>query len=142
MREVEQFVLSGRAEAEAIMTATCEVLRPTGATTTVGYKVVPVYDTIYGPDSPKKGICKPQSFRPHETVRGQGGSTITTARSEIHFPVGAFVALPGDIIRILDSTNPGLAGLTYRAVADDLAVEHVTSYRVPVERNLGEVVVP
>ena len=126
----------GRLMAERQMTATGVVRRLTGFTED-GYELVPVYETLY------VGRCKPQSFRAHESARvGPSGAVSVTPRSEVHFPVGAFVAQPGDLVTILESENPSLVGITMRAASDDLAVEHVTSYRVPVDRNIGEAVAP
>jgi|GEM_PF-6447780 len=130
-------IAAGRRAAERMMTATAVVRRQTG-TETVGYEVVPVFETIYA------GKCKPQTFRPQESSAGsQSGATHTVTRSEVHFPVGAFVAKVGDVVTIAHSTyNELLEDRSFRVVDDDLVSEHPTAYHVPVTRNAAESVPP
>lgn len=130
-------VAAGRRAAERLMTARCVVRRITG-TETVGFEEVPVYEVIY------EGICKPQTFRPQESNVGSlSGSSQTVTRSEVHFPVGQFVAQVGDVITVTESThNALLVGKSFRVVDDDLVTEQPTAYHVPVTRNAAEPVVP
>lgn len=132
-----QVVMAGRRAAERLMTARCTVRRVAGSET-VGFVEVPTYVTIYD------GICKPQTFRPQESnVGSQSGSSQTVTRSEVHFPVGRFVANVGDIVTITESThNQLLVGKSFRVVDDDLVTEQPTAYHVPVTRNAAEVIAP
>lgn len=134
---VSRVVEAGRRAAERLMTARCVVRRVVGHET-VGFEEVPVYETIY------EGICKPQSFRPQESSAGsQSGSSQTVTRSEVHFPVGRFVAQVGDVVTMTASThNPLLVGKSFRVVDDDLVTEQPTAYHVPVTRNAAEPVAP
>lgn len=118
------------------MTAKCIVRRKSGEAV-VNYKPVPTYVVVYS------GVCKPQSFRPQESSVGHlSRATRTVTRSEVHFPVGRFVAEVGDVVTVTESEhNPLLVGLHFRVVDDDLVTEHPTAYHVPVTRD-AEVEMP
>lgn len=143
MSEISFILADGRAEAEAIMTAVCVVRRKVGESRD-GIKITPIYDIVYGPNSPKGGICKPQTFRPQESQVGHlSGAIRTVTRSEIHFPIGEFVAVVGDVVTIIASeNNPLIVGLHFRVVDDDLVTEHPTAYHVPVTRDAEAVMPP
>lgn len=132
---VDRLLLMGRRAAERLMTATCVVRRKVGDEV-VGHKRVPTYELVYA------GICKPQTFRPQESTPGYQRTT-TLTRSEIHVPLGAFVAQVGDVITITDSQhNPAMVGLHFRVQDIDLAAETQTALHLPVQRETGDDVPP
>lgn len=138
-------VLMGRRAAEQKMTDRCVVRRKTGETTTdpETFEVVPVFEVVYGPAvTPHKGRCKVQTYDAYETNAESAGATVTTQRSNVHFPVGAFRMRVGDLVTITASVDPFLVGRSYRLAQEAPVKTHATAYRCFIDENLGEEVPP
>lgn len=121
-----------RAEAEALMTATCTVYRKTG-TTHDGAFVSPTWEAVY------TGKFRLRSNGTYESsASGQTGASNTVQRNEARFPVGAYWPQEGDVIEVTASTDPGLVGSVWRISQPAPVSEHATSYRPPVDRLIGD----
>jgi len=78
------------------------------------------------------GRCKIQSGATQESTPEAGGATITVQRSEVHFPVGAFVPAIGQVVTITAAAlDPLMVGLVFRVVAL-LHKSAGTAYRLAV----------
>lgn len=137
MFDIDQAVAEGRAEAEAIMTAQCVVRRPIGEpVNNPDFTVSRSYEVVYN------GKAKPTTYEGHETTVVAGESSHVVQRSTVHFPVGAFSPIPGDIVTITYSRDALLIGRSFRVVQQYPVKEHATAYRVFVDENIGEFVPP
>ena len=116
-----------RRAAESLMTATFRVERQSGDRTTEDYKVVTPRVTVY------EGRGKLQTYEGHEQALPAGPSTVVQQRMTIHFPVGSFACLPGDLATCTGSTDPLLIGRRFRVTQAYPVKEHATSYRVFVD---------
>jgi len=78
------------------------------------------------------GRCKVQQSGSQESTPEAGGATFTVQRSEVHFPVGAFVPAIGQVITVTAATlDPLLIGRVFRVVAL-LHKSAATAYRLAV----------
>ena len=119
-------VLAGRAAAErnmldvATVTTTSRTIDPsTGAEVTTSTLI-------------HTGRCKVQQSGSQESTPEAGGATVTVQRSEVHFPVGAFVPAIGQVITVTAATlDPLLIGRVFRVVAL-LHKSAATAYRLAV----------
>ena len=122
--------MAGRKRAERLMTSTVEVRRFTGETTIDGGTLIetPVYDVIYA------GRAKVASYEAFEQTLEVSGGVVTVVRLRVDFPVGSFVAKPGDACHVLsDSSDPLLAGRVYRLTVSAPYKSHATAYRAAAE---------
>lgn len=144
MSELAQIMLAARQEAEALMTDRCVVRRPTGETALdENYREVPVFDVVYHPDTePHRGRCKVQHGTTQQSTPESAGATVTVLAVRADFPVGAFKALPGDVVTLIESADPLMAGLSVRLVEPAPTKTHATAYRVFADLNVGEEVPP
>lgn len=100
-----------RANAESLMSATCVVKRPTGATVTDPdtWQDVPELENV-----PSRGICKIQTATPQASYPEDGQVRLTLERLQLHMPIGDPVR-DGDLVEILvDSIDPANNGLVFR----------------------------
>ena len=116
-----------RRAAESLMTGTFRVERQSGERTTEGYETVTPRVTVY------EGRGKLQTYEGHEQALPAGPSTVVQQRMTIHFPVGSFACLPGDLATCTGSTDPLLIGRRFRVTQAYPVKEHATSYRVFVD---------
>ena len=122
----ESITAAGRAAAEALFDCTCEVLRPTGETTTdpVTLTVVPVLDRpllFIDPAGVRAntGRCKVQTRALVINAEESAESTTTVQRLEVHVSAMAGPFEPFDVIRIVSSEQqPHLVGLRARGRAE------------------------
>lgn len=124
---VTALLQQARMAAAALMTATFRVERQSGERTTEDYKVVTPRVTVY------EGRGKLQTYEGHEQALPAGPSTVVQQRMTIHFPVGSFACLPGDLATCTGSTDPLLIGRRFRVTQAYPVKEHATSYRVFVD---------
>ena len=127
---LEATLRRGRRAAEALMSSTVEVRRFTGETTIDDDTLIetPVYDVIY------EGRAKVASYEAFEQTPEVSGGVVTVVRLRVDFPVGSFVANPGDACHVLsDSSDPLLAGRVYRLTVSAPYKSHATAYRVAAE---------
>lgn len=125
-----QTVKHGRRAAERLMTSMVEVRRFTGETVIDEDTLIetPVYDVVYS------GIAKIASYEAFEQTPEAAGGVVTVVRLRADFPVGSFVAKPGDACRVLsDLSDPLLAGRVYRLTVSAPYKSHATAYRVAAE---------
>jgi hypothetical protein len=127
-----------RKQAESLMTDRCVVRRNTGETATDPdtFEVVPVFDVLYA------GKAKLSTYDAFESSHESAGATVTTQRSNVHFPVGAFAMQIGDVVTITASVDPLLVGRSYRLAQQAPVKTHATAYRCFVDENIGEEVPP
>jgi hypothetical protein len=116
-----------RRAAESLMTGTFRVERQSGERTAEGYEVATPRVTVY------EGRGKLQTYEGHEQALPAGPSTVVQQRMTIHFPVGSFACLPGDLATCTGSTDPLLIGRRFRVTQAYPVKEHATSYRVFVD---------
>ena len=125
-----QTVKHGRRAAERLMSATVEVRRFTGETTIDDETLIetPIYNVVYS------GRAKIASYEAFEQTPEAAGGVVTVVRLRADFPVGSFVAKPGDACHVLsDSSDPLLAGRVYRLTVSAPYKSHATAYRVAAE---------
>lgn len=135
----------GRARANEAMTDRCVVRRPTGKTVTdpETLAVSREFEVVYDPAAePHRGRCKFQTYQAYENSRESAGATVTTQRSTLHFPVGAFHALPGDLVTCIEAVDAFMVGSSARIAAEAPSKSHATAYRVFVDESVGEEVPP
>jgi len=78
------------------------------------------------------GRVKIQSGATQESTPEAGGATLTVQRSEVHFPVGAFVPAIGQVVTVTAAAlDPLLIGRVFRVVAL-LHKSAATAYRLSV----------
>ena len=116
-----------RAEAEALMTSTWRVERLSDDAPLVGFTPTPTRSTVY------QGRGKLQSYEGQESRPTVESASVSVQRLSIHFPVGAFVPLPGDVATCTASSDPALVGRVFRIVQAWPVKEHATAYRVFVD---------
>lgn len=112
------------------MTSMVEVRRFTGETVIDDETLIetPVFDVVYA------GIAKIASYEAFEQTPEAAGGVVTVVRLRADFPVGSFVAKPGDACRVLsDLSDPLLAGRVYRLTVSAPYKSHATAYRVAAE---------
>lgn len=134
----------GRRRAEALMVDRAVVRRKTDESINEDFEVIPVYEIIYG--APVNGVCgapvKLQTYEGHEVEREATGQTVIQQRSTVHFPAGAFLTMPGDIVTVVASFDPLLVGRSWRIVQEYPVKTFMTAYRVFVDETIGEPVPP
>lgn len=136
---------AGREAAERLMLDRCVVRRPTGEMVTDPdtWELVPEYVVVYDPEvEPHRGRVKVQSYEAYESTVEVAGGTSIVIRVRCDFPVGAFVAQPGDVVTLLETQDPNLAGKHYRLTSQAPFKSHATAYRVLADVNVGEEVPP
>lgn len=112
------------------MTSMVEVRRFTGETVIDDETLIetPVYRVVYA------GVAKVASYEAFEQTPEAAGGVVTVVRLRVDFPVGSFVAKPGDACRVLsDLSDPLLAGRVYRLTVSAPYKSHATAYRVAAE---------
>ena len=127
---LEATLRRGRRAAEKLMSSSVEVRRFTGETVIDEDTLIetPVYDVVYS------GIAKIASYEAFEQTPEAAGGVVTVVRLRADFPVGSFVAKPGDACRVLsDLSDPLLAGRVYRLTVSAPYKSHATAYRVAAE---------
>ena len=127
---LEATLRRGRRAAEALMSSTVEVRRFTGETIIDEDTLIetPVYKTVYS------GIAKVASYEAFEQTPESAGGVVTVVRLRVDFPVGSFVAKPGDEAHVLsDLSDPLLAGRRFRLTVTAPYKSHATAYRVAAE---------
>lgn len=120
-----------RREAEALMTSEWLVERLAEDAPLVGFTPTPTRTTVY------EGRGKLQSYEGNESRRGLSDASVTVQRLAIHFPVGAFEPMPGDVATCTASSNPALVGRVFRVSQWWPLKEHATAYRVAVDEVLA-----
>jgi len=127
--EIAGVLVELRADAESLMTDTCVVRRVAGVTVdSLTGKETPTYVQQYA------GPCKVQSTALESRTPEVIGHTATVQHLAVHFPVGAFAMLPGDVVEITASAvDPMLAGREFRTVEELPVKTYATAYRVSVE---------
>lgn len=119
------------------MTAECVIRRATGGTVTnPDFTVTPEYGDVY------IGRCKMQTYEGYETSVESAGASVVVQRSTVQIPAGVYSSLPGDIVTIIDSTDPLMVGRSFRVVQRYPVKEHATAYRIFVDEAIGENVPP
>ena len=127
---LEATLRRGRRAAERLMTSTVEVRRFTGETVIDDETLIetPIYNVVYS------GRAKIASYEAFEQTPEVSGGVVTVVRLRADFPVGSFVAKPGDACHVLsDSSDPLLAGRVYRLTVSAPYKSHATAYRVAAE---------
>ena len=127
---LEATLRRGRRAAEKLMSSSVEVRRFTGETVIDEDTLIetPVYDVVYA------GVAKVASYEAFEQTPESAGGVVTVVRLRVDFPVGSFVAKPGDACHVLsDSSDPLLAGRVYRLTVSAPYKSHATAYRVAAE---------
>ena len=112
------------------MTSMVEVRRFTGETAIDDDTLIetPIYNVVYS------GRAKVASYEAFEQTPESAGGVVTVVRLRVDFPVGSFVAKPGDACRVLsDLSDPLLAGRVYRLTVSAPYKSHATAYRVAAE---------
>ena len=125
-----QTVKHGRRAAERLMTSRVEVRRFTGETVIDKDTLIetPVFDTVYS------GIAKIASYEAFEQTPESAGGVVTVVRLRVDFPVGSFVAKPGDEAHVLsDTSDPLLGGRRFRLTVTAPYKSHATAYRIAAE---------
>lgn len=125
-----QTVKHGRRAAERLMTSAVEVRRFTGETVIDDETLVetPLYNVVYS------GIAKIASYEAFEQTPESAGGVVTVVRMRVDFPVGSFVAKPGDACHVVaDSSDTFLSGRIYRLTVSAPYKSHATAYRVAAE---------
>ena len=125
-----QTVKHGRRAAERLMTSTVEVRRFTGETVIDDETLIetPVFDVVYS------GRAKVASYEAFEQTPEAAGGVVTVVRLRVDFPVGSFVAKPGDEAHVLsDTSDPLLGGRRFRLTVAAPYKSHATAYRVAAE---------
>lgn len=121
-----------RAMAESLMTAQCVVRRKAGERRD-GVRLVVQWEKVY------EGRCKLQTYEGHErTAAGSASTSLVEQRSSVHFPVGAFLPNPGDVVQLTASTDRLLLGRIWRITQRYPVKEHATSYRAFVDELIGD----
>lgn len=102
----------GQRAAEALMVDTLHIGRGSGEVDpfTGEPETVAVYE----------GAGKIQTFEPYETVLEVGGSSVVQQRYAVHVPVDAGPFRVGDVVEVVFSGNPNLAGTRYRVAGLNL----------------------
>ena len=127
---LEATLRRGRRAAEKLMSSSVEVRRFTGETVIDEDTLIetPVYDVVYA------GVAKVASYEAFEQTPESAGGVVTVVRLRVDFPVGSFVAKPGDACHVLsDNSDPLLAGRVYRLTVSAPYKSHATAYRVAAE---------
>lgn len=112
------------------MTSMVEVRRFTGETVIDDETLIetPVYRVVYS------GRAKIASYEAFEQTPESAGGVVTVVRLRVDFPVGSFIAKPGDACHVLsDSSDPLLSGNIYRLTVSAPYKSHATAYRVAAE---------
>ena len=128
-------VAQGRAAAERLMLDRCVVRRPTDELVTdpITFEVTRRHVVVYGPDSPKGGMCKVQSHEAFEQERESAAATVIVNRVRVDVPVGVGPFKPGDVVTILDSVDPQMVGRHLRMTVEGPYKTHATAYRIAAE---------
>ena len=127
---LEATLRRGRRAAEALMSSTVEVRRFTGETTIDDDTLIetPVYNTVYS------GRAKIASYEAFEQTPESAGGVVTVVRLRVDFPVGSFIAKPGDEAHVLsDTSDPLLGGRRFRLTVTAPYKSHATAYRIAAE---------
>ena len=127
---LEATLRRGRRAAEKLMSSSVEVRRFTGETVIDENTLIetPVYDVVYS------GRAKVASYEAFEQTPESAGGVVTVVRLRVDFPVGSFIAKPGDACHVLsDLSDPLLAGRVYRLTVSAPYKSHATAYRVAAE---------
>lgn len=115
-RELPKF----QARAEAGMTDSLHLERPTGKTIRVDGKTVPEMETVWPPPGdPTPRFGKVQSQQSYPSQPEVGGGTVTLAVFEVHIPVGADIIPRVDDVFVVDeSQDQALKGSRFRVRVD------------------------
>lgn len=135
---------SGRRRARRLMTGTVRVDRVIAVVTDPITGVdTPTYATVYpdpawGPDHRwARGPAKRQTYEAYEGNPQAGGHIYTVQRYSAHFPIGAFIPEPGDIVTWLTSKyDPDLPGTVDR-ITGLFNKEAASSMRVFVDEQVA-----
>lgn len=112
-RQIERELPGFQARAEAGMTDSLRLDRPTGETERVDGVTVPVVEPVWS------GRGKVQSQQSYPSQPEVGGGTVTLAVFEVHIPVHAEVTpLVDDVFVIVESRDPALVGSRFRVRVD------------------------
>lgn len=112
--KIAEVVERGRINAEALMTDSLELQRPTGEyVRDSDGNTVPEMVTVW------TGLGKVQSQQSYPSQPEVGGGTITLAIFEVHIPVGASARpLVDDVFHVVDSRDMALVGSRFRVRVD------------------------
>ena len=131
----------GRRWAESLMKDVCIIRRTVGPIGELdpdtGTRPPAETVVVYGPDlEPWHGMCKVQTYEPHESKPQSGQHVFTVQRYHVHVPNGAGPLLVDDRNEVLQAVvAPHLVGRRYRisglhhkslATAQRLLVDEVT----------------
>ena len=112
------------------MTSMVEVRRFTGETAIDDETLIetPIYNVVYS------GRAKIASYEAFEQTPESAGGVVTVVRLRVDFPVGSFIAKPGDEAHVLsDTSDPLLGGRRFRLTVTAPYKSHATAYRVAAE---------
>lgn len=122
---------SAKRRAIALMGETLEVSRRTGE------RIVsnsPPFDTVWETVTVYDGPGKIQTFMPQDQTPEATGATVSVTTLQVHFPLGDFVPLHGDLVTVVASkVDQNMVGKTVRIVSVLPTKTHATSYRVYCE---------
>lgn len=130
MRISASFLAKARANAEALMTDECTVVRPSGSVTDPATgEVKPDSTQVYA------GRCKVQTSGglASENVEGSAaqsmGAVSLVWSLYVHFPYGTPGLRTGDVVEVTESANPLLVGRRLRLVSPQSEKTHATACR-------------
>ena len=112
------------------MTSMVEVRRFTGETAIDDETLIetPIYNVVYS------GRAKIASYEAFEQTPESAGGVVTVVRLRVDFPIGSFIAKPGDEAHVLsDTSDPLLGGRRFRLTVTAPYKSHATAYRVAAE---------
>lgn len=135
MRISASFLAKARANAEALMTDECTVVRPSGSVTDPATgEVKPASTHVYS------GCCKVQTSGglASENVEGSAaqsmGAVSLVWSLYIHFPFGTMLR-NGDLVTVTKSANPELVGHRYRMISPQSEKSWATACRWNVKED-------
>lgn len=136
MRISASFLAKARANAEALMTDECTVVRPSGFVTDPATgEVKPASTQVYA------GRCKVQTSGglASENVEGSAaqamGAVSLVWSLYVHFPYGTPGLRAGDVVEVTESANPLLVGRRLRLVSPQSEKTHATACRWNVKED-------
>lgn len=120
-----------RSVAEAAMTSTCELLRPTSATGKGAFNAASGTYAAAAPTELGTSTCRVQpGSRSAAGVTDVAGQETTLADYQVTVPVSAPTLAVDDLVRIVMSPDPDMVGRTFRitdvSYADFQAERHLT----------------
>ena len=134
-----QLTKRGRAAAERLMVASCEIRKPSTfgeLAPDTGLRPETPGALVYGPGvAPHFGRCKVQTYEAHESTPDSGGHQYSVQRYSVHIPAAAEVDVDDMVTITAAALDPNLVGRRYRiagylhktfATANRLQVDEVT----------------